>query len=322
MSMPIKLNEYNKKARGGTELLIDELVANVDPDLLDKFQIIPGRYRGIDDDGTIPIYWVHDTHNDPEMAHLANGGWSKFRKIVFVSYWQMNTFLQAFNIPRSMCAVLHNAVPEGKPPVELDTSGTIKLVYHTTPHRGLELLSPIFDVMCEDGQDVTLDVYSSFKIYGWEERDSQYQHLFDSLKSNPKVNYHGTVSYETLRSRLPEYHIFAYPCIWPETGCRSMMEATMDGPIPVHTDLACLPETAANMTIMYPFDERLPQQLGLADAALTTVIKWAREKPDAFNALRRANHHNSVNLYGWKKRSVAWNNLLKQILHDMEKEKA
>ena len=80
-------NELDKNAMGGTELMKYGLFDRIDKNLLDKFQIIPSRFRGLEK-GKIPIYWVHDLAQDPEMQHLKDGGWEKFEKIVCVSHWQ------------------------------------------------------------------------------------------------------------------------------------------------------------------------------------------------------------------------------------------
>jgi hypothetical protein len=36
----------------------------------------------------------------------------------------------------------------------------IKLIYHTTPHRGLQILVPVFEKLCEWHDDIELDVFS------------------------------------------------------------------------------------------------------------------------------------------------------------------
>ena len=48
-------NELDKNAMGGTELMKHALFDKIDPALLDKFQIIPSRFRGLEK-GRKPIY--------------------------------------------------------------------------------------------------------------------------------------------------------------------------------------------------------------------------------------------------------------------------
>ena len=132
----IEKNELDRNAMGGTELMKYALYDKLPKDLLDKFQIIPSRVRDIDPD-RIPILWNHDLAGDPETMHLKDVKAEdlKFRKLVFVSHWQLQQFKNYLNIPYSKSIVLQNAIdpiPEHKKPDDV-----INICYHTTPHRGL-----------------------------------------------------------------------------------------------------------------------------------------------------------------------------------------
>jgi hypothetical protein len=107
------------------------------------------------------ILWCHDLAEDPENKVLRDGGWEKFDHFVFVSNWQRDQYIVRFGIPYSKCSVIYNAVEKQYAPKEKDMS-TIRFVYHTTPHRGLELLVPIFDALSKEFDNIHLDVYSSF----------------------------------------------------------------------------------------------------------------------------------------------------------------
>jgi len=102
-------------------------------------------------------------------------------------------------------------------------------------------------------ENVELDVYSCFKIYGWEEQDKEWEPLYNACKETPNVNYHGTVSNDEIRSALQQTHILAYPNVYPETGCISAIEAMSAGCIVVCPNLGVLPETCANFAWMYGF---------------------------------------------------------------------
>ncbi len=248
-------NETNQNAMGGSEIIATQIANRVNPDLLAECQIINSRVRNLDE-SKIRILLNHDLADDPESAILANGGWKKFHKIVFVSHWQMNEFINKFNIPWSKCAVIKNAID----PVDIKPKRTdvIRLGYWSTPHRGLNILVPVFDKLCEKYDNIELDVYSSFEIYGWGDRDIHYKELFDACKNHPKINYHGSVPNEEIRKAVAEdLHILAYPNIWKETSCIVLMEAMSGGLMCVHPNYAALPETASNLTCMYPWHEDL-----------------------------------------------------------------
>ena len=47
---PWTRNETNQNSFGGTELHMEKLIANLDPELLQHFQLIPSRVRDLRDD--------------------------------------------------------------------------------------------------------------------------------------------------------------------------------------------------------------------------------------------------------------------------------
>ena len=248
----ISTNEVDKNAMGGTELMKYALYDKLPKNLLERFQIIPSRFRGIEK-GKKPIYWVHDLAQDPEMQHLKDKGWEKFESIVCVSHWQRQQVQDFLGVPSSYLTVLQNAIEPIADHEKPDPKECVNIIYHTTPHRGLELLVPIMDWIEEQMPDINwhLDVYSSFGIYGWEERDKPYEGLFKRIKDHPRMTYHGHVPNEEVHKALQKAHIFALPSIWPETSCIALIEAMSAGCICVHSSLAALPETAANWTLMY-----------------------------------------------------------------------
>ena len=265
-------NEVDKDAMGGTELMKYALYDKLPRNLLEQFQIIPSRFRGVDNDKK-PIYWVHDLALDPEMAHLKDGGWNRFAGIVCVSHWQRQQIENYLGVPAGKMHVLQNAIEPIAEHEKPDPKECVNIIYHTTPHRGLDLLVPVMDWIDEQLPDINwhLDVYSSFGIYGWPERDKPYQELFQRIKDHPRMTYHGHVDNKEVHKALQKAHIFALPSIWPETSCIALIEAMSAKCICVHSSLAALPETAANWTLMYdyteiPNDHCTRHALTLADA--------------------------------------------------------
>ena len=219
-------NETNANAMGGSEIIATKLAERINPELLKEFQIVNSRVRDLDET-KVRILLLHDLPGDPESEFLKNGGYNKFHKLVFVSNWQMQEYIKYYNIPWSKCVVIQNfidPIEEHKKPDDV-----IRLGYWSTPHRGLNILVPVFEKLCEKYDNLELDVYSSFKIYGWEERNAQYEKLFDRCRNHPKINYHGSVDNQTIREKVKGMHILAYPSIWQETSCIVLMEAMAAG---------------------------------------------------------------------------------------------
>jgi len=307
--MPIATDEVSKNAMGGTERMKFTLGEKLNPEILDKFQIICSRVRDIDSN-LIPIYWLHDLPGDPESEHLKAGGYTKFEKLVFVSNWQMQAYINHYKIPWYKCLVMQNAIEPF--PMHEKKYDKIKLIYHTTPHRGLQLLVPVFIKLAEKYNNIELDVFSSFKIYGWEHRDEPYQALFDMCKEHPKINYHGYQPNDVVRNALQEAHIFAYPSIWLETSCIALIEAMSAGCLCVHPNYGALYETSANLTWMYQYQEDTRDH----------IVSLYNELDRAISNIQNENLVRSLEttksyvdaVYSWDRRTSEWETLLTSIL--------
>lgn len=303
--------DLSKNAMGGTEMMRERLISVVPSSILDNYAIHFSRPRQIYDD-VKNIFYAHDLAGDPENKILLNDGWKLFDKFVFVSYWQRDQYMMVYGIPYSKCTVIENAIETEFEYAPRPSEGPIRFIYHTTPHRGLELLYPIFDHLSKEFDNIHLDVFSSFEIYGWKERDKQYKKLFDDLKSHPKITYYGTRSNEEVIAALKQSHIFLYPCIWQETSCIAMIEAIRCGCLVIHPSLAALPETANNATVMYDFTEDRYDHANLAykmTRNILTLEKLNRGFIDSFGAdTGRELPQNSIETFKKK-----WVHLLEQM---------
>lgn len=304
--MPFATDELSANANGGTEMMKRALEKNADAELLKHFYITASRFRE-HPQNLIELYWLHDLPGDPESEHLKNGGWNKFEKLIFVSNWQFQAYQQYYGLPWYKSIILQNAIEPITPNKE-SPKEKIKLIYCTTPHRGLEILLPIFDQLSQKYDNIELDVFSSFKAYGWDQRDEPYKALFDFANDHPKINYHGYQPNDVVREALSKAHIFAYPSIWLETSCISLMEAMSAGCICVHPNYGALYETAANWTWMYQWcqDKRDHARsfYSVLEAAINDI-----ENEQVQSKLASQKSYADV-FYGWKMRAMQWNAFL------------
>ena len=298
-------NELTQNAMGGTEMMAIGMQKRIPQELLKNFQIIHSRTRELRDD-LKKILVCHDLAGDPEVSHLKYDGYKKYDKLVFVSQWQFQQYHDYLGVPYSYSHILKNAIEpivEHKKP----NDGKIRIIYHTTPHRGLTLLYPIFDALSKQHDNIELDVYSSFKIYGWEQRDEPYKALFDQLKQHPKIRYHGSVSNKEVRKALQSAHIFAYPSIWQETSCIALIEAMSAGCLCVHPNYAALSETAANETIMYQWDEDVQVHANRAYEHLKGIVEYI-DKHGMPDMAKQKNNTNQA--FNWGLRVNQWTQFL------------
>ena len=250
--MGFEENEISENANGGTEIAKRMLGDIIDPKLLEEFQIICSRQRDFDWE-KIRVFWCHDLPEDPESEKFKDKEFlDSFHKFVFISDWQYQRYQLVHNLPYDDKSIVLESGIEPAPESCLQKDNdTIRLVYTSTPQRGLEILVPVFKYLTERHKNIHLDVFSSFKIYGWDEMDKQFEPLYDEIREHPNMTYHGFVPNNELKEHLNKSHIFAYPSTWVETSCRAMLEAMSAGLVCVHPNYGALAETSGSLNIMY-----------------------------------------------------------------------
>jgi glycosyltransferase involved in cell wall biosynthesis len=318
--MTIEFDEFSKKSLGGTEIIKYGLQGRLPPELLSKFQIIADRFDYLDET-KIRLYWSHlDAEQSKQMLEylnkkntepLANGGWNKFHKIVFISHHQMENWIKTYDIPRSHCVVMKYALD----PIELREKPTDKivLIHHSNPQRGLSLLVNVFEKLCEEYDNIELKVHSSWKIYNMNTQESDYtkSDLYQRLEKHPKIKNIGYLPNDELKKSLASSHIFAYPNVMVETFCLSLLEAMSAGCLCVHPNFGCLPETASNWTIMYPYHEKIiPHE--------ERFYQELKKAIDIVNTQKTQEHLKKQKeyvdyLFNWERRTQDWIDLLTSL---------
>lgn len=309
--------EMTKGSQGGTEYMGRRIASSIDPSLLESFQIVFSRGNKEDlDPNKIRIFYAHDLPQDAAEL-LKNGGWKQFHKLTFVSNWQMEKFIMAFGIPYSKCIIMRNAI-DPLPEVEKYDDGKIHIIHHCAPHKALELLVPVFEKIAEQYDDVVLDLYSSFKLYNWLERDKQYEALYTRARENPSINYHGVVSNEEVRLAVAKSHIFALPSIFPETSCIALMEAMSGRCVCVHNNFGATFETASNFTYMYQFSENIQEHASIFHSCLCAAIDTVKSPSENDKTSLQMQKLVADSFYNWGNRKLQWEQLLQVMKQDVK----
>lgn len=318
-------NDLNKNAMSGSELMMTELTAHIKDDVdLDKYQFVLSRPELHElDENKIRILWCHDLPEDPQVeGFLKSGGWKRFHRFVFVSNWQAQRFIERYNIPWERTVVMRNAINAIDVDVEekwnfTDPDQEIRFCYHTTPHRGLGILVPVFEHLCDEFSNIHLDVFSSFNIYGWGDRDEHFKPIFDRIDEHDHMSNLGTLPNDKMQKYLGDnVHVFAYPSIWTETSCRSLIEAMSAGAMCIHPNNGALFETAGQFTFMYHWDDVAERHAGIFHAMMVNAIQLIRSSDDDRKALIMKlggqKSYADVN-YSWEVRKREWVGFLKSI---------
>jgi UDP-glucose:(glucosyl)LPS alpha-1,2-glucosyltransferase len=303
-------NEVSIKSKGGTEMVKRGLAERLPEGLADDFQVICSRIRKIEED-KIRVYWLHDLPEDPETNHLKDkSSRDRFHKLVFCGHWQYNQYITKLGIPQDdKCVVIET--PIDPIPLIPKSKEEIRLIYTSTPQRGLELLYPVFEKLCEKHNNIHLDVFSSFAIYGWDEADNRYKELFDKLKAHPKVTYHGFADNDTVREHLQKSHILAYPSIWSECNSRSVIEAMSAGLMCVHPNLAGLSDTSGGLTFQYQWDQDAQVHVNKFYHALDHAIEVVNNE-DMQNYLKFVKMY-ADSRYNWSKIAGQWEDVMNSL---------
>ena len=238
---------------GGTELQYKLLEKYIDSKLLDNFQIttsVPEKIPLAKD--KINILWQQNSYDQPNLA-----GWfkdkdnhKKYDWYVFNSHWCYEKFRMVYKVPTEKCTVIKNAI-ENFPKRKIFKKGDpIKMIFHPTPWRGLNVILGAMQLLKND--NITLDVFSSTKIYGdqfMDANDDQYKSLYAQAAQLKNVNYRGWHSNDYICEHITDYQIFPYSNNWEETSCISAIEALGAGLHMITTNYGALFETCSEWPV-------------------------------------------------------------------------
>ena len=217
----------NPHPKGGTELQFEYLEKYVDKNLLDQVQICTSVPEKIPLHPTKPnILWQKNSYDQPNLtpwfSDLSNH--SKYDWYVFNSHWTYEKYRFHFDIPTNRSVVIKNGIDKIEKAKPYVKGEPIKIIHQNTPWRGLSVLLGAMQLV--KNPLVTLDVYSSTEVYGqdfYDKNDHEYKELYEQAKKLPNVNYIGYKPNQYIKDNLKNYHMYAYPSIFEETFCISLL---------------------------------------------------------------------------------------------------
>ena len=309
------------KPMGGTELHYERLLAAF-PEEMAKVQYISSRPQEYTLEDKPRILHLHDTAQDPASACLRDRSYrTNFNRIVCVSHRQAYDYTTFLGIAPSELTVVKNSVPLLKPTFPKPAGdGRIRFLYTSTPHRGLEILAVVARELAKQRQDWVLDVYSSFKLYGSGRaaQDQQFQRVYELLKANPCVNYHGTQPNDVVRQACLDAHVLVYPSIYYETSCMVAMEAMMAGCLVITSSLGALPETCGDWAWMFPYSENRDH---IAQHTYNMMISAIDHYRDAsIQTMLQLQSSYYQNFYSFEGRAPQWKALLDLVINEGPRE--
>jgi|TARA_Y100000996_G_C22513549_1_gene639466 glycosyltransferase involved in cell wall biosynthesis len=302
---------------GGTELQYQLLYKYVDNTLLDNFLIttsVPEKIPLSKD--KINILWQQNSYDQPNLIDWFSNkdNHKKYDFYVFNSHWCYEKFRMRFKIPCHKSTVIKNAV-ERFPEKIFIRKKKVKLIYHSTPWRGLNVLLGAMQLV--KNKDVELDVYSSTQIYGDQfkkHNDDQYKGLYEQAKALPNVNYIGYVSNEEIRKKLQEYDLYCFPSIWEETSCISAIEALTAGLHMITTNYGALFETCSEWPVYVNYTKDYKDLAKLFAFSIDEVCNYLYKGTVPDFLKRQQAFYNDF--YSWDRRKSEWSQFLQGLLNE------
>ncbi len=301
--------------KGGTEILKEQLISQLEPGSIDGINLIGSicHPQLIQKDKT-NVVWQHLSYDQPNVQYMRDRKFvDSVDYFIYVSHWQYNKFREHFQIPEYKSFIIKNATPkfEVKPKV---MEGKIKLLYTSTPWRGLAILIRAIDILNKTRNDFELDIYSSTKIYGdaFEESEKgKFDSLFDKCKSTNNVNFRGYGLNQQIRQALEDTHIYVYPSIFEETSCLSVIEAMSAGCHVVTTNYGALPETCGEFATMIEFDSSAQNLIERYADTLNSVLDNYKNNLYKEDLELQIKYYEKY--YSWNTRIQEWNNFLNYV---------
>lgn len=252
------------------------------------------------------ILWEHMDVDQDFVQNIKSPQFTnKLDALVFVSGWQYGQYL-GMSIPMDKSHMIRNAIE----PLDYKAKdGKTKLIYASTPFRGLNLLLEVIEEM--DRDDIELDVYSSTIIYGdgfAKEVGDKFEPIFDKAREMKNVNYHGYATNDVVRKSMQDAHILAYPSLFRETSCLVAMEAGAAGCQIVTSNYGALPETTSGFGTLVP----LSADAKKFKADYRKALEYAIDNRDEDEMKFQSEFFNKM--YTWERRVPEWERLLDSLL--------
>jgi predicted O-linked N-acetylglucosamine transferase (SPINDLY family)/glycosyltransferase involved in cell wall biosynthesis len=269
--------------------------------------------------GTPVILWTQHAHDQPAMLGLKDRALAaQWRAIVAISDWHRGKLIETFGLDPARVRVRRNAIaPVFETLARTPNPGPARLVYTSTPFRGLDVLLGVFPRLREMFPGTTLDVFSSLAVYQVAAKDDPFGSLYERARATPGVAMRGSVPQAELAAELARADVLAYPSTFAETGCIAAMEALAAGLDVVSSRLGALPEATMGFGKLAAIDPVTLGDEAFARHYLDTLsaaldlrararAEWDAERAAAARAMRSEGN--------WSARAIEWERSLFELV--------
>ncbi len=264
------------------------------------------------------VLWAHHAPDQDAIAGLrdrsSHGAW---RRIVLVSDWQQQAFVNAFGVAPEQVAILRNAVGpsflETPPRAWFETGLAPTFIYSSTPYRGLGPLLLAFPTIRRALPKAELRVFSSLAVYGKKEEEDPHRYLYEVARALPGVHYEGSVAQPLLAKALGSAAALTYPSVFAETSCIGVMEALASGADVVSTAFGAIAETSAGFARLMKLPRDNSELMSQFSALVVQCVRETLTNPSAASERRSARLAYAREHLTWAKRADQWVALLETL---------
>jgi glycosyltransferase involved in cell wall biosynthesis len=193
--------------------------------------------------------WSHDIFI-PECRDSYPPFADKVDKFICLSPWHVNFFSEHHKVDKSQIHILGNGIDLNRyKDVDKIEKDPYKLIYSSSPDRGLIFLLQMFPGLRSEFPDLSLHVFYGFdnwkKAIKYRNNPQEIQHLenIEKLMKQDGIHYYGRVSQKRLAQEQMGSSYWVYPTNFTETYCITAIECMLANTIPVCTTLAALETT-------------------------------------------------------------------------------
>lgn len=226
----------------------------------------------------VRLFWSGDSYDQPQNVGLGDRRVSeRIDAFLAVSDWHGRTISETSRFPLEKVWVIRNGIKteyfSGAEPRHRK-----RLIYSSTPYRGLQLIPAIFPAIRAQHPDAELHVFSGYDVYAGPDRkfDAQAVNEFQTLRSVleklPGCFVHGNVSQRQLAREFMRSSVLCYPNTFAETSCITALEAQAAGCAIVSSNYGALPETVGESGILIDGTPGSAPYLSKFTAAVNRVL--------------------------------------------------
>jgi glycosyltransferase involved in cell wall biosynthesis len=245
----------------------------------------------------LSVLWVHDIHVGDDWDETLN----RYDIIFCLSDWAMKVAMSYYpHVKEERFVRTRNGIePSLFGSVDaMPVKTGCKLIYSSSPDRGLDRLLDYWPLIRQMAPEATLDVYYGFDTW---QKMAEKRHDDDSLltiafyrnrledMSKVGVTVHGRVGQQELANAFLRSTHWLYPTNFPETSCITAMEAQASGAWPIASRHAALGETVRYGRLIDPpntrkgyrdeflghFEASLGAEAATVEAQLLEGRRWA-----------------------------------------------